>query len=74
MAALLELSVPHVAQLAKGMQVKVVARRHTSTCPSGKVRYGDKITAKLVPDQATFALSTTARRRRSSAWRFRQMM
>ncbi|MEU6016162.1 hypothetical protein ABZ826_19505 [Streptomyces sp. NPDC047515] len=28
----------------------------------------------LVPDQATFALSTTARRRRSSAWRFRQMM
>uniref|UniRef100_UPI00403FD3D2 DUF7848 domain-containing protein n=1 Tax=Streptomyces sp. TG1A-60 TaxID=3129111 RepID=UPI00403FD3D2 len=28
----------------------------------------------LVPDQAMFALSTTARRRRSSAWRFRQMM
>ncbi|MYR52627.1 hypothetical protein GTY83_26465 [Streptomyces sp. SID4928] len=28
----------------------------------------------LVPHQATFALSTTARRRRSSAWRFRQMM
>ncbi|WTL06340.1 hypothetical protein OG501_34135 [Streptomyces niveus] len=27
----------------------------------------------LVPDQATFALSTTARRRWSSAWRFRQM-
>ncbi|MGI5487728.1 hypothetical protein [Microtetraspora malaysiensis] len=30
--------------------------------------------ALLVPDQATFALSTTARRRRSSAWRVRQMM
>ncbi|MEK8146355.1 hypothetical protein NKH18_49095 [Streptomyces sp. M10(2022)] len=29
---------------------------------------------QLVPPQATFALSTTARRRRSSAWRFRQMM
>ncbi|MFG2260097.1 hypothetical protein [Streptomyces mirabilis] len=29
---------------------------------------------ELVPHQATFALSTTARRRRSSAWRFRQMM
>jgi hypothetical protein len=28
----------------------------------------------LVPRQATFARSTTARRRRSSAWRFRQMM
>ncbi|MFD9659803.1 hypothetical protein ACFWCY_56360, partial [Streptomyces mirabilis] len=30
--------------------------------------------ALLVPDQAMFALSTTARRCRSSAWRFRQMM
>lgn len=28
----------------------------------------------LVPHQATFALLTRARRRRSSAWRFRQMM
>ncbi|WP_329455057.1 DUF6924 domain-containing protein [Streptomyces sp. NBC_01497] len=28
----------------------------------------------LVPHQAMLALSTTARRRRSSAWRFRQMM
>ena len=28
--------------------------------------------AELVPHQATFALSPTARRRRSSAWRFRQ--
>ncbi|MEU3436359.1 DUF3987 domain-containing protein [Streptomyces sp. NPDC006863] len=34
-----------------------------------------RITEKeLVPHQATFALSTMARRRRSSAWRFRQMM
>jgi integrase len=31
-------------------------------------------TEKLVPHQATFALSTTVRRRLSSAWRFRQMM
>ncbi|PVC81562.1 hypothetical protein [Streptomyces sp. CS014] len=29
---------------------------------------------QLVPHQATFALATSARRRRSSAWRFRQMM
>ena len=29
---------------------------------------------RLMPYQATFALATTARRRRSSAWRFRQIM
>ncbi|MFD3676870.1 hypothetical protein [Streptomyces sp. NPDC058613] len=32
------------------------------------------LSTQLVPHQATFALSTTARRRWSSAWRFRQMM
>jgi len=38
--------------------------------------YGEARTVMhdLVPHQATFALSTTARRRRSSVWRFRQLM
>ncbi|WP_406358583.1 hypothetical protein [Streptomyces sp. NBC_00658] len=39
-----------------------------------KERASDAGLSELVPYQATFALSTTARRRRSSAWRFRQMM
>ncbi|WP_280890901.1 FAD-dependent monooxygenase [Streptomyces sp. LBL] len=35
---------------------------------------GNSVPGALVPHQATFALSTTVRRRLSSAWWFRQMM
>lgn len=38
------------------------------------MRIMDKDAYWLVPHQATFALSTTARKRRSSAWPFRQMI
>lgn len=45
-------------------------RRHRVTLREAGLRQ----LPRLVPHQATFALSTTARRCRSSAWRFRQMM
>jgi multisubunit Na+/H+ antiporter MnhF subunit len=42
--------------------------------PVGTLVFARLLAGELVPHQATFALSTTVRRRRSSAWRFRQMM
>jgi D-inositol-3-phosphate glycosyltransferase len=42
--------------------------------PRGPAMRRGEMYRLLVPHQATFALSMTARRRRSSAWRFRQMV